>query len=382
MGFIPTGRYPTAVRALDNKRLIVLNGRGILGTASVVETGDIANLIAWTDQVRRNTPYIAEKSHLGHRGDSVVIPAHQSDRSPIEHVVYIVKSHSNPSKITPNLQKLATEFVRIDNFQVTGETPAEGYNWTTAAIAPDYVQRLSPNSYAGRRQAYDYEGGEPAARPPAGYIWNNVMAKGLRFRNYGYQVTNRPLKEVNDGNQIAAILDDSLVPFTNRAYRGSDPEYLDIDRAKVFISDLGRMEGEKRFPQFAMLRLGTDHAASKRTPSAHAADNDAALGMIVEALSRSSFWPKMAIFVVESEAQDGKQSAPAFVISPYAKRGGTDSRFYNSVAVLRTMELILGLRPMTMHDAGAQPMVSLFTPFPDLKPYSAERPNVSLEERK
>lgn len=393
IGFIPTGWYPTAARAVDDRRLIVLNGRGVQrggrpsreatfapGSASVVDTGDLADLIPWTEQVRRNTPYIAEKSHLGHRGDSVVIPALTSDRSPIEHVVYIVKSHVSPSKITPNLRKLAAEFASIDDFQVNGETPAEGHNWTTAAIAPDYVQRLSPNGAAGRRRTDDYEGGEPAALPPAGYIWSNALAKGLRIRNYGYFVTNRPLKEVNDNNHVAAIRDEALVPHTNRAYRAPDPEYLDIDRAKAFITDLGRMEGERRFPQFSILRLGSDQRGS-RTAASQAADNDAALGMIVEALSRSTFWPKMAIFVVEAVGRNTGGRSPAFVISPYAKRGAVDPHFYNTTSVLRTMELILGLRPMTMHDAGAQPMVTLFTPFPDLKTYTAERPNMSLEER-
>jgi len=443
LGFIPTGWYPTAARVLDDKRLLVLNGRGNRsfanprgpspvrlpanehlgsgsnpqyvgrlqqGSASIIATVDPADLIAWTDQVRRNTPYTEEKRYLGHRGDSTVIPAHSSDRSPIEHVVYIVKENrtydqvfgaigkgnSDPSltvfgpKITPNHHKLANEFALLDNFYVNADVSADGHNWSTAAIAPDYVQRMWPNSYAGRRKTYDYEGGEPAANPPAGYIWNNVLAKGLRVRNYGYQVTNRPLKEVNNNNHVAAVRDQALERHTNRAYRAFDLDYLDIDRAKVFISDLGRMEGEKRFPHFTVLRLGNDHtsgaSAGKRTPVAQVADNDAALGMIVEALSRSSFWPKMAIFVLEDDAQNGpdhvdSHRSPAFVISPYAKRGVIDSTFYNTTSMLRTMELILGLNPMTMHDAGARPMVSLFVPFPDLKAYTADKPNVSLEDR-
>jgi YVTN family beta-propeller protein len=442
LGFIPTGWYPTAARVLDGERLLVLNGRGTRsfpnprgpspvrlpanehlgsaspqyvgrlqqGSASIVATVNPADLIAWTEQVRRNTPYTDEKRHLGHRGDATVIPAHSSDRSPIEHVVYIVKENrtydqifgaigkgnSDPSltvfgpKITPNHHKLANEFVLLDNFYVNADVSADGHNWSTAAIAPDYVQRLWPNSYAGRRKTYDYEGGEPAANPPAGYLWNNVLAKGLRLRNYGYFVTNRPLKDVNDNNHSALVRDPALAPHTNHAYRAFDLDYLDIDRAKVFISDLGRMEGQKQFPNFAILRLGNDHtsgaSAGKRTPVAQVADNDVALGMIVEALSRSTFWPKMAIFVLEDDAQNGpdhvdSHRSPAFVISPYAKRGVIDSTFYNTTSMLRTMELILGLNPMTMHDAGARPMLGAFTGAPDLKAYAAEKPTVSLEER-
>ena len=430
LGFIPTGWYPTAARVLDDQRLLVLNGRGNRsfanpqgpspirlpanehlgagpnsqyvgrlqrGSASIIDTVDPAHLIAWTDQVRRNTPYKAA-------------PPTRRQASPIEHIVYIVKENrtydqvlgaigkgnSDPSltvfgpRITPNHHKLANEFVLLDNFYVNADVSADGHNWTTAAIAPDYVQRLWPNSYAGRRKTYDYEGGDPAANPPAGYIWNNAMAKGLRVRNYGYLASNRPLKDVNDNNHIAAIRDPALAPFTNRAYRAFDLDYLDVDRAKVFIADLGRMEGEKRFPHFSILRLGNDHtsgaSAGKRTPIAQVADNDAALGLIVEALSRSTFWPKMAIFVLEDDAQNGpdhvdSHRSPAFVISPYAKRGIIDSTFYNTTSMLRTMELILGLNPMTMHDAGARPMFGAFNDSPDLKAYSAEKPNVSLEDR-
>jgi DNA-binding beta-propeller fold protein YncE len=442
LGFIPSGWYPTAARALDDKRLIVLNGRGNqsfanprgpspvrlpanehlgnsspqyvgrlqTGSASIVDTVNAEDLLVWTDQVRRNTPYTDEKRFLAHRGDNAVIPANQADKSPIEHVVYIIKENrtydqvlgdigkgnSDPSltvfgqKITPNHHKLANEFVLLDNFYVNADVSADGHNWSMAAIAPDYVQRMWPNSYAGRRKKYDYEGGEPAATPPAGYIWNNLLAKGLRLRNYGYHATNRPLAEVNDNNHLALVRDPVLAPHTHNAYRAFDLEYLDVDRAKVFISDLGRMEGDKRFPHLTILRLGNDHtsgaSAGKRTPIAQVADNDAALGMIVEALTRSTFWPKMAIFVLEDDAQNGpdhvdSHRSPAFVISPYAKRGVIDSSFYNTTSILRTMELILGLNPMTMHDAGARPMLGAFQNRADTKAYAAEKPNVPLDDR-
>jgi len=408
MGFIPTGWYPLASRPLDDKRLAILNARP--GSASVVETADAADLLAWTDEVRRNTPYVEEKRYLGHRGDSSVIPAHPTERSPIEHVVYIVKEgvtydqvlgdigkgNSDVSravfgrKVTPNHHKLATEFVLLDNFYANGETGADGRNWSTAGIAPAYVQRLWPNSHAGRRAGNDYDGGEAAAMPPAGHIWNNGLAKGRRVRNYGYFAANRPVGEVNDGNHIAAVRDPALLPHTFRGFRAFDLDYLDVDRAKAFVTDLGQLEGAKQFPNFTIIRLGNDQtsgkSAGKRTATAQMADNDAALGMIVEALTRSTFWPKMAIFVVEASTNGGpdhadSHRAPAFVISPYAKRGAVDSSFYNSASVLRTMELILGLSPMTMHDAGAPPMLEAFTPVADLKVFTAEKPGVPLDER-
>lgn len=396
-GFIPTGWYPTAAAALDSDKLVVLNGRstrGFGGSASVIQGLDPANLLSWSDQVRRNTPYTEEKRHIGHREDSTVIPSLPTERSPIEHVVYILKENrsfdeilgddtrgqGNPARalfgraITPNHHKIADEFILLNNFHVNGDVNADGHNWATAGIASDYVQRLWPNSHAGRRRIYDYEGGEPAAAPPAGYIWNNALAKGLRVRNYGYFSANRPLQPAGIGNHIGKVFDPALAPHTNLDFRAFDTKYPDVDRARVFLQDLARMEGEKRFPHLTLVRLSNDRSAAGEHPSpALVADNDAALGMMVEGLSRSSFWPKMAIFVVETSAGMESHRAPALVVSPYVKRGSVDSTFYNSTSVLRTMELILGLSPMTMHDAGAQPMLPVFTPTANLQPYSAEK---------
>jgi hypothetical protein len=167
-------------------------------------------------------------------------------------------------------------------------------------------------------------------------------------------------------------------------------DYPDTERAKIFLTDLAQFESTGTMPRFLILRLGNDHtsgtAAGKIAPRSAVADNDYALGIIVEALSRSRFWPKLAIFVLEDDAQNGadhvdSHRSPAFVISPYVQRGIVDSTMYNTTSMLRTMELILGLRPMTTFDAAARPMISAFTMTPDLKAYSAERPRISIEER-
>lgn len=443
LGFIPTGWYPIAARALAGDRLAIFNGRGSRsfpnpqgpqpmrnpallhignvasqyvgrlqrGSASVVDLQGLAGLAAWTRTVRSNSPYSQMQYHVAHRGDTSVIPANPSGRpSPIEHVVYIIKENrtydqvlgdlgrgnSDPSmtlfgqNISPNHHKLANEFVLLDNFYVNADVSADGHNWTTAAIAPDYVQKMWPNSYGGRRKHYDYEGGEKAALPPAGYIWNNVLAKGLSLRNYGYFVTNRPIKDVTDGVHVGAVRDPALEPHTHKGFRGFDLEYTDIDRAKVFLADLARMESEKKFPRFTILRIGNDHtsgaAAGKLSPIAQMADNDYAFGLIVEGLTRSQFWPKMAIFVLEDDAQNGpdhvdSHRSPAYVISPYVRRNQIDSTFYNTTSMLRTMELILGLRPMTTFDAASRPMTGAFTAVADLKAYTAEKPRVALDTR-
>lgn len=442
LGFIPVGWYPTAARVLPGGKLVVLNGKGKRsypnpggpqpvavpsppqagvdapeyvgrlqhGSASFIDPFDEAALDAYTDTVFRNSPY-SDAGMLKAPGwtPGNPVPESPGDPSPIQHVLYIVKENRTydqvlgdlefgkgdarltlfSEEVTPNHHKLAREFVLLDNFYVNGDVSADGQNWSTAAIAPDYVMKMWPNSYAQRRRRYDYEGGEMAAVPPAGYIWTQVRLAGLSMRNYGYFVANLP-KPAQDGRQIQAVRDPALAGVTNMYYRGPDLDYLDVERAKVFLRDLAQFEAGNNMPRFMIMRLGNDHTAGAmpghRTPRAYVADNDYALGLIVEACSQSSFWPKMAIFVLEDDAQNGpdhvdSHRSPAFVLSPYTRRGILDSSFYNTTSMLRTMELILGLRPMTMFDASAPVMYRIFDSKPNLKPYEALRPRISLGER-
>jgi len=305
------------------------------------------------------------------------------------------EGHGDPSlcqfgeDVTPNHHKLAREFVLLDNFYVTGDVDADGHHWSTAAISPDYVEKLWPNSYARRRPVEDYPGEEPTATPPAGYIWTNAAAAGISMRNYGHLVTNRE-QPAEDGTQVLVVRDPVLARVTNMHYRGFDLDYPDVERARVFLKDLAEFERTGRMPQLILMRLGNDHTAGftpgKIAPRSAMADNDYALGMIVDALSRSRFWPRTAIFVLEDDAQDGpdhvdSHRSPAFVISPWVRRRTVDSTMYNTTSMLRTIELILGLRPMTHFDAAARPMASVFQATPDLTPYTAEKPRVRLDER-
>jgi hypothetical protein len=209
------------------------------------------------------------------------------------------------------------------------------------------------------------------------------------MRNYGHFVNNLAKPEP-DGTQVGNIRDSILARVTNRKYRGFDADYPDVERAKVFLADLAEYEKSGQMPRLLLLRLGNDRtsgtAPGKIAPRSAMADNDYALGMIVEGLSKSRFWPATAIFVLEDDAQSGadhvdSHRSPAFVISPYAKRRVVDSTMYNTTSMLRTMELILGLRPMTHFDAGARPMAASFQASPNLTPYTAEKPRHSLEER-
>ena len=426
LGFIPTGWYPTAARGLADGRLVVLNGKGsrsypnpngpspakrqsnsTIQYVAHIQTGSASFIPALTDEalanytaeVKSNSPYTDEKLDTIPAG----IPA------AIQHVIYIVKENrtydqvlgdigkgeSDPAlclfkeNVSPNHHKLAREFVLFDNFYVNSDVSADGHNWSTSAIANDFVAKMWPSNYGNRNPNYDFEGGEPAALPPAGYLWTNAASAGISMRNYGYWVENK--KEPGpDGVQIAAVLDPTLAKVTNSKYRSFDLDYPDVKRAQTFLDDLAQFEGANQMPKLMFVRLGNDHtsgtAPGKIAPLAAFADNDYALGMIVEGVSRSKFWGSTAIFVVEDDAQNGadhvdSHRSPAFLISPFTRTGAIDSSMYNTTSVLRTMELILHLRPMTHFDAGARPMIASFSQHASTAPYQAEKPRVSLEER-
>lgn len=421
-GFIPTGWYPTALRAIASGTLVVLNGKGVrsypnptgpspvnpqnrtgyvarlqTGTASWIEPFSDDQLARWTHTVLADSPYNDAKLDQ------------TNPLPPIEHIIYILKENRTYDQVlgdlkegngdptlvlfgensSPNHHKLAREFVLLDNFYVNADVSADGHHWSTAAIANDYVVKLWPNQYAQRRQLYDFEGQEPTAQPPAGYLWTNAAAAGVSLRNFGYWVENKRNAPAG-AEQVARVLDPVLARFTNRFYRSFDTDYPDVERARVFLRELSDDEKSGSMPRLILVRLGNDHTSGttpgKIAPLAAMADNDYALGLIVEAVSHSRFWATTAVFVVEDDAQNGpdhvdSHRSPAFVISPYVKRHRVDGTMYNTASVLRTIELLLGLRPMTHFDAGARPMTSVFESTPDLASYLVEKPRIPLDTR-
>jgi hypothetical protein len=430
-GFIPTGWYPTAAKALADGRLVIINGLGSrsypnphgpnptvrsapaysgdsaveyvgrmqTGTASIIAPVTDEALNKYTAEVRANSPY-----------NDDLLDSQPASLPPIEHLLYIVKENrsydqvlgsigkgeSDPSlclfqeNAAPNHYKLAREFVLFDNFYVNADVSADGHNWTTSAIANDYVVKLWPSTYARRRDYFDYEGQDAAALPPAGYLWTNAGSRGVSMRNYGYWATNLKTVAPDGAVQIETVRDPVLAKVTDMQYRGWDLAYPDVKRAGAFLRDLAQFENTDKLPALMFMRLGNDHTngtqPGKIAPLSMFADNDYALGMIVEGLSRSKFWKNTAIFVVEDDAQNGpdhvdSHRAPAYIISPYTRTGTIDSQMYNSTSVLRTMELILHLRPMTHFDAGARPMLGAFAREGVFTPYQAEKPRISLEER-
>jgi hypothetical protein len=223
------------------------------------------------------------------------------------------------------------------------------------------------------------------ATPASGYIWDRAREAGLSYRSYGEFVHGGGTAG-SPGQTRLAALKGHFDPY----FHGFDTRYSDIKRAERFISELRRFEAEGEMPRLQIVRLPNDHTAGTSvgnlTPRALVADNDRGLGMLVEAVSESRFWPQTAIFVLEDDAQNGPDHVDAhrsiaFVASPYAKRGMVDSTMYSTSSLLHTIELILGLKPMTQFDAAARPMFNSFQSVPDARQFASLPPNVDLKER-
>ncbi|HND51444.1 MAG TPA: bifunctional YncE family protein/alkaline phosphatase family protein, partial [Pirellulaceae bacterium] len=434
LGFIPVGWYPTSVRfGRDDGKIYVTNGKGLMskanrggpnpaneapatvreyiaglfrGTLGVIDVPSPVAMAAYTRAAFECSPLRADKAPVVKpRESDNPIPAKVGDASPIKHCIYIIKENRTydqvfgdlpqgngdpalcifPEKVTPNHHALATEFVLLDNFYVESEVSADGHEWSMAAYATDFVEKSWPLLYRGSREGklrYPAEGAFPIARPSSGYIWDRCKEAGVSYRSYGEFVSN-PTK---DGKPAVAKVE-SLVGHFDPEFHGYDLDYPDVKRAARFIAELKRFEQEGEMPRFQIVRLPNDHTSGtspgKPTPTAMVADNDLALGQLIEALSQSKFWKDTAVFVIEDDAQNGSDHVDAhrtvaLVISPYTKRGFVDSSMYSTSSMLRTMELILGLKPMTQFDAAALPMYNSFQAKPDLKPYRHRPAQVDL----
>ena len=435
LGFIPSGWYPTSVRVTpDGKRLLITNGKGNVakanphgpqpvrgsskaeyiaqlfrGTLSIVELPARdrlePQLAAWTAAVLQGSPLRPDAGIVGTRPEGNPIPGQVGGPSPITHCIYIIKENRTydqvfgdlpegngaaalclfPERVTPNHHKLAREFVLLDNFYVESEVSADGHEWTMAAYATDFVEKTWPMNYGhGKNGKFHYpaEGVFSIAYPASGYLWDRAREAGVSYRSYGEFVQNAPKT-----NQPASSRIKALQGHFDPEYRSFDLAYPDVRRAARFIAELKRFEQEGDMPRLQIVRLPNDHThgvtAGHRTPTAYVADNDLALGQLVDAVSHSKFWPHTAIFVVEDDAQNGPDHVDAhrtvaLVISPYTKRGAVDSTLYSTSSMLRTMELLLGLQPMTQFDAAATPMFNSFQAHPNLQPYAALSANVDL----
>lgn len=429
-GFIPVGWYPTSVKFHQpTNQILVVNGKGLgslpnpegpnptrktstsheqyiaqllKGALSFVRLPDEKTLKNLSEKVYHNTPYIVRENIKGNH--NVFDFTHTAKKSKkIKYVFYIIKENRTydqifgdlkqgngdsslcifPRSITPNHHKLAEEFVLFDNFYVDAEVSADGHNWSTAAYATDYVEKTWPILYGGRGGTYDYEGGVPIARPSSGYIWNNVLNAGLTVRNYGEFVQR-------DANGKYVARDEDLNPHTCKNFPGYDLSISDLTRFEEWRKDFHKLLEKDSVSNFNIIRLPNDHTAGTRsgslTPQAYVAQNDYALGLMIQEISNSKIWNESVIFVVEDDAQNGSDHVDAhrsifLVISPYVKRNFVDHTMYSTSSVLKTIELILGLPPMTQFDLSANPIHLPFTDKPDLQPYAAIEPLIDINEK-
>lgn len=433
-GFIPTGWYPTNVR-VAGKKIFVSNGKGFQsmanpngpqpikksdnsglhtgiseqkevqyigglfkGTLSIIDQPNYSELQDFSKQVYANTPYTKQSETLSKGLKDNPVPNVQGAPSPIKYVFYVIKENRTydqvfgdieegngdstlcifPEKVTPNHHALAREFVLLDNFYVDAEVSADGHNWSMAAYATDYIEKVWPTSYSSRGGIYDYEGTRKIGHPRDGYIWDYCKRAGISYRSYG-QFTDM------NGATIK-----SLVGNIAERFQPYNLDIKDIDRISEFKTDFDSLIAINAVARFNTIRIGNDHTSGqrigKRTPTAQVADNDLALGMLVEHISNSSIWKESAIFVLEDDAQNGPDHvdahrSPAFIISPYIKRNSVNSSMYSTSGILRTMELILGLPPMSQYDAAAIPLSACFTSNPDFKPYKFKPENIDLDQK-
>lgn len=442
-GLIPTGWYPDDVAlSHDGKTLAVgsllgvgsgngrshgLEGRYVhanRGTVQIVPVPDAAQLASYTTAV-------AENNHLRLRGETgatarpaasspvpLPVPARAGDPSLIDHVVYIIKENrtydqvfgdvekgnGDPSfvmygrDVTANQHKLADQFVLLDNFFATGGNSGDGHQWVTQAAETAYAYWPG---YAGR--SYPFDGDDPLAPAGSGFIWDAALARKKTVEVFGeYAGTNGlpsrgripRLDEWKTGATFAGRFH-TVAPIAplNRILAADYPSYglsvPDVVRAQILLNHLATWERSGAMPNLVIVQLPSDHTGGTSpgfsTPKAAMADNDLALGRIVEGLSHSSFWPHMAIFVVEDDAQDGVDHVDghrtvALAVSPYIRRGAVDSTFYSQPSMLKTMELMLGLPTLSLFDMIANDMRPSFQPVPDLTPYDAVTPPQSIFE--
>ena len=442
LGFIPVGWFPTSVRVTsDGKTLVVANGKGfssaanprgpfpgspvprnlqeyigglMRGTVSLIELpGEkkrAEQFGAWSQTAFACSPLDAGATArgAGARPAGSPIPAKVGDPSPSNYVIYVIRENRTydqvfgdmaegngdarlclfPERVTPNAHALAREFGLFDNFYADGEVSADGHEWTMGAQATDFVEKMWPLSYGhNAKKKYDYpsEGHYPVAFPANGYLWNRAAEAGVSYRSYG-EFCDTP----KNGPLLSVPSLPILVGHIDPMYRAWDMEYPDVKRAERFAAEIRRFEAEGTMPRLQVLRLGNDHTSGtnpgSRTPTAMVADNDRALGLLVEAVSRSKFWGETAIFVLEDDAQNGPDHVdahrmPALVISAWSKRGAVDSSLYSTTSMLRTMELILGLQPMSQFDAAALPLWAAFADRADRTPFVARPAQVDLEAR-
>ncbi|MBV9880585.1 MAG: bifunctional YncE family protein/alkaline phosphatase family protein [Gemmatirosa sp.] len=433
VGRIPAGWYPSAIATVGDT-VLVANGKGrgtsanldgpqpilsrehqgspanttlrqIGGSFQVVEAPRDSALLA------RLTTRVAAANGWGRAGAT----ARNGKYPPIEHVIYVIKENRTydqvlgdlaqadgdtslvyfPRATSPNHHALAERFGIYDRFFVNAEVSPDGHNWSMAAYATDYLEKTVPSNYSARGRTYDYEGtnrgketDDDAAEPASGYLWNLAEKKGITFRNYGEFVV--PADADRDAPMPRGYKGDKpfLATHTHATYPGFDMNIPDQRRADLWIAELQTQVQQNAMPALEIVRLPNDHTAGARrgspTPRAYMADNDLALGRMIEALSKTPFWRSTVVFVLEDDAQNGpdhvdSHRSPLLVVSPWAK-AGVHHRWANTTDVLRTIEELLGLASMSQFDHYGRPLRDVWSDAPDVRPWTALTPSIPLTE--
>ena len=435
-GFIPVGWYPTNVK-LIGKKIFVSNGKGFSskpnakgpnptnkkelvsyqqalyeknrsqteyigglfkGTLSIINEPGPAQLAVYSRLVYMNTPYNKENEKMATGEVNNPIPMKVGDKSPIKYVFYVIKENRTYDQvlsdmpggngdtslllfgenITPNQHRLAKEFVLLDNFYVDGEVSADGHNWSLGAYATDFLEKNWPTSYGGRGGSYNAEGTRAIANNKGGFIWDHCKKAGVSFRTYG--------EFADDYKANIPVLEGNLCPY----YTSWDESVRDTTRFYQWKREFDSLLSKNAVPRFNSVRFINDHTEGLRkdkpTPFAHVADNDWAVGLFVEYLSNSPIWKETAIFIVEDDAQNGPDHVDAhrttaYVAGGFVKRRFIDHTMYSTSSMLRTIELILGIPPMTQFDAAAEPMWRCFSATADLTPFVSVPANVNLDDK-
>jgi YVTN family beta-propeller protein len=421
-GFIPVGWYPTGVKVIG-KKVFVINGKGFSslpnpgykafdtsknnpsfqksaikseyigglfkGTLSIFETPSPEQLARFSKMVYDNTPYHKDRELTANGEKDNPVPMRIGDSSAIKYVFYIIKENRTydqvlgdlkegngdtslclfGEKITPNLHALAKEFVLLDNFYVDAEVSADGHNWSMGGYATDYLEKTWPTGYGNRGGTYDAEGNRAIANNKNGFIWDYCSRAGISFRTYG--------EFADDYKPNIPILKNHFCPY----YTSWDQHVRDTTRVGQWKRDFDSLLAHHALPRLNTLRIINDHTEGlqkgRPTPFAHCADNDLAVGMLVDYLSKSPVWKESVVFVVEDDAQDGPDHvdahrSTAYVAGGFVRRHTVDHTMYSTTSMLHTIELILGLPPMSQYDASAEPMWRCFSNQADLSPFNAK----------
>ena len=433
-GFIPVGWYPTAVKVWGQK-IYVANGKGFsskanplgpnptdkkedvkfrggdktkpvaveyigglfLGRLSIIPSPNEKQLGIYSRAVYDNTPYkkSGELETVGQAGNPV--PRRVGNPSPIKYVFYIIKENRTydqvlgdmtegngdstlclfPERVTPNQHAIAREFVLLDNFYVDGEVSADGHNWSMGAYATDYLEKTWVTSYGGRGGEYDGEGNREIANNRKGFIWDQCKRSGVSYRTYG--------EFADDYKANIPSLVGHFCPY----YTSWNQKVRDTTRVNQWKREFDSMVAVHAVPRLNTLRFINDHTEGlnrgRPTPFAHVADNDWAVGLFVEHLSKSAIWNESVVFIVEDDAQNGPDHvdahrSTAYLAGGFVKRHFVDHSMYSTASLLRTMELILGIPPMTQYDAAATPMWQCFDSVVNSQPFESIAAKVDITE--